>query len=103
MPRGEPKFWLEADEEEARLAGLRLTDLAGQLQGNLEGYTGGSVLEGIENLPVRVRFESGQRDDIADFGTTVNRTGDCDVITRFSNINDVVSGDVGIKLYRWIA
>ncbi|MEM8953234.1 MAG: efflux RND transporter permease subunit [Verrucomicrobiota bacterium] len=66
MPRGEPKFWLDADEEEARLAGLRLTDIAGQLQGKLEGRTGGSVLEGIEEMPVRIRYSRERRDDITE-------------------------------------
>ncbi|MEM7145617.1 MAG: efflux RND transporter permease subunit [Verrucomicrobiota bacterium] len=66
MPRGEPKLWLNADEEEARLAGLRLTDIAGQLQGKLEGRTGGSVLEGIEEMPVRIRYDRERRDDVVD-------------------------------------
>jgi multidrug efflux pump subunit AcrB len=63
MPRGEPKVWLRADEDEAELAGFRLRDLADQLQGNLEGITGGSVLEQLEELPVRVRYENARREN----------------------------------------
>ncbi len=55
VARGTPKLWVEADEDEARLAGLEAVDLARQLNANLSGVAGGSVLEGLEELPVRVR------------------------------------------------
>ncbi len=58
---GEPKLWLEADEYEARQAGLTLADVAGQFQGNLEGQLGGSVLEDLEELPVRLRYSESDR------------------------------------------
>ncbi|MEL6107701.1 MAG: efflux RND transporter permease subunit, partial [Planctomycetota bacterium] len=64
----EPKMWVETNEVKSRLAGLTLTDIAGQLQTTLEGATGGSVLEQSEELPVRVRFENelrGNTDAIA--------------------------------------
>ena len=51
---GEPVARLSADEAAASLAGLRLTDLAGRLRAEVDGVTGGSVLEGVEELPVRV-------------------------------------------------
>lgn len=70
MGRGLPKLWVEADEDAARLAGLTLADLAGQLQGNLEGYRGGSVLEGLENLPVRVRLAEDVRGSLAAIAST---------------------------------
>ncbi|WP_405232223.1 efflux RND transporter permease subunit [Lentisalinibacter salinarum] len=53
---GEPKLAFRADEYAARLAGLSLSDVAGQMQANLEGATGGTVLEDLEELPVRVRL-----------------------------------------------
>ncbi len=52
---GEPKLWLEADEADARLAGLSLGQIAGQFQTALEGAVGGRVLEDLEDLPIRVR------------------------------------------------
>ena len=58
---GEPKLWFQADEYEAQLAGLSLRDIAGQLQGNLEGQVGGSVLEDLEELPVRIRYGNEER------------------------------------------
>ena len=65
MPRGEPKLWFDADEEEARLAGLSLRDIASQLQSNLEGSLGGSVIENLERLPVRVRYGQDSRSSLA--------------------------------------
>ncbi|AOX01779.1 acriflavine resistance protein B [Moorena producens PAL-8-15-08-1] len=55
-----PKLGLRLDEEQARLTGLNNTQIAQQLNGNLEGTLGGSILEGTEELPVRVRL--GKRD-----------------------------------------
>ncbi len=56
LPRGQPKLWLDASEDEAQLAGLSLADLADQLGAALEGVVRGSVLEQTEQLDVRVRF-----------------------------------------------
>ncbi|GAB5560804.1 MAG: efflux RND transporter permease subunit [Synoicihabitans sp.] len=63
MPRGEPKVRFNADEADARQAGLTLSDLALQLQGSLQGITAGTVLEDITELPVRVRFPTAARED----------------------------------------
>jgi multidrug efflux pump subunit AcrB len=65
MERGTPKLWIDVNEDEARLAGLRLADISAQLEGQLEGRTGGSVVEGLEEVPVRIRFEEGHRRDLA--------------------------------------
>ncbi|MFN3835812.1 MAG: efflux RND transporter permease subunit [Glycocaulis sp.] len=54
MLLGEPVARLSADEAAASLAGLRLGDVAGRVRADLDGVTGGSVVEGIEVLPVRV-------------------------------------------------
>ena len=63
MPRGEPKLWFDAREDETTLP---LTALASELQANLDGITAGSVLEAIESLPVRVRYAATHRDEISD-------------------------------------
>ena len=60
-----PKIGLMVDEEQARLAGLSRTAIAQQLDAALEGVIGGSVLESVEQLPVRVRLSNSDR---ADFG-----------------------------------
>lgn len=61
---GEPKFVLETDEDEAKLAGLRLADIADQLNARLEGAVGGTVLEATEEIPVRVRVGGAGRDRV---------------------------------------
>ncbi|MEM9399776.1 MAG: efflux RND transporter permease subunit [Verrucomicrobiota bacterium] len=61
LPRAEPKIFIKASEEETSLAGLSLANLAEQLQGNLEGAVGGSVIEDLEEMPIRVRLAQDQR------------------------------------------
>lgn len=56
-----PKLAVEVDEASARLAGLDNQSVARQLDATLEGAVGGSVLEGTENLPVRVRVAGAER------------------------------------------
>ncbi|MEM8962690.1 MAG: efflux RND transporter permease subunit [Acidobacteriota bacterium] len=68
LPRGEPKLWLAADEDEARLSGLALTEIADQLRGGLDGGVGGSVVEDLERLPVRVRWA--ERGDMSALAST---------------------------------
>jgi multidrug efflux pump subunit AcrB len=60
---GEPKLWLDANEDDARLAGLGLDQVARQLQAALEGAVGGRVLEDLQDLPVRVRYGDLERGD----------------------------------------
>lgn len=69
MPRGEPKLWLKADEDEAQLAGVTLGDVASQLQANLEGGVGGSVIENLEQMPVRVRYRDEQRSSLSNIAS----------------------------------
>ncbi|MGF1481576.1 MAG: efflux RND transporter permease subunit [Cyanophyceae cyanobacterium] len=59
-----PKLALQIDEEQAQLAGLDKTAIAEQLNANLEGALGGSVLEGTEELPVRVRLSNASRGNL---------------------------------------
>ncbi len=61
---GAPEVSLTVDEAKARLIGLDLGQIARQLDTALEGVTGGSLLEGTEQLPVRVRFGDGIRGDL---------------------------------------
>jgi multidrug efflux pump subunit AcrB len=60
---GAPKLSLAVDEARARLLGLDLGQIARQMEAGLEGVTGGSLLEGTEELPVRVRLGAGLRGD----------------------------------------
>ena len=61
---GAPEISLSVDEAKARLLGLDLGQIARQLDTSLEGATGGSLLEGTEQLPVRVRLGDATRGDL---------------------------------------
>ncbi|WP_305988846.1 efflux RND transporter permease subunit [Roseibium sp. MMSF_3544] len=61
---GSPKLKMSVNEDKARLLGLGLGDVARQLEATLEGATGGSLIEGTEELPVRVRIGDDSRGDL---------------------------------------
>lgn len=61
---GEPELQYDVSENDSYIAQLSLTDIAQQLQLALAGTTGGSVLQGTEELPVRVRVNQNQRSDM---------------------------------------
>lgn len=65
LESGAPKVAIDVDEAAANLAGLSLADVARQMQAGLEGVTGGSLLEGGEELPVRVRLGDDLRGDLS--------------------------------------
>ncbi|MEZ5945634.1 MAG: efflux RND transporter permease subunit [Hyphomonas sp.] len=62
---GAPTMRLNADETAAALSGERLTDLAADLNAELEGVRAGSVLEGTEELPVRVIAPERRRQELS--------------------------------------
>ncbi len=61
---GQPKLEFVADEFAASQAGLDLTTIAAQLQSDLEGQSGGALLEDLEELPVVVRLERAERNTV---------------------------------------
>jgi multidrug efflux pump subunit AcrB len=71
ISEGAPKVVFDIDEAEARRLGLSLADVTGQLEAALVGQTGGTLVEGTEALPIRVRLGDDVRSDaaaIADLG-----------------------------------
>ncbi|MEO0365530.1 MAG: efflux RND transporter permease subunit [Pseudomonadota bacterium] len=70
ITNGEPGLAFVPDEVALRTAGLTLTQVAGQMQSSLEGSVGGAVLEGREELPVRIRYPSDARDSVARVAST---------------------------------
>ena len=62
---GAPKLVFTLDEDKVRLAGLALADVARQMEAALNGAVGGSLIEGTEELPVRVRLDTAGRDSVA--------------------------------------
>ena len=63
ISEGAPKLAIDIDEGAARRLGLSLGDVARQLEAGLVGMTGGSLIEGTEDLPVRVRLGAALRSD----------------------------------------
>lgn len=61
---GAPEVSIDVDEAKARQLGLELASVSRQLEAGLEGVAGGSLLEGPEELPVRVRFGDATRGDL---------------------------------------
>lgn len=66
MAEPQPRLTVRLDEEKARLTGLSHQDIASQMAGALEGAVGGMILEGTEDISVRVRVGSGDRQSVDD-------------------------------------
>jgi multidrug efflux pump subunit AcrB len=65
LVEGAPKLSVEIDEAAARQVGLDPGQVAAQMQAALTGAVGGSMIEGTEELPVRVRLGDDLRADPA--------------------------------------
>ncbi len=52
---------IDLDEDRLALAGLDLGGVAADLTARLDGATGGSLVEGSEDMPVRVRLAGAER------------------------------------------
>lgn len=61
----EAQLKLDVSEDKTFLAQLSLNEIASQLQTALAGSTGGSVLEGTEEMAVRVRINNEQRSSLS--------------------------------------
>jgi len=67
---GRPKLLLHADEDALELAGLRLADVADQLDAALAGAPAGRILEANEEVPIRVRVGGADRSSLARIAAT---------------------------------
>ncbi|MEO0359668.1 MAG: efflux RND transporter permease subunit, partial [Pseudomonadota bacterium] len=65
LTNGAPEVRVDVDEEVAEQLGLDLGQISRQLEAGLEGVAGGSLVEGTEELPVRVRFGEATRGDLS--------------------------------------
>ncbi|GAM62985.1 cobalt-zinc-cadmium resistance protein CzcA [Vibrio ishigakensis] len=61
---GTPKVWLKVDEDTAQLSGITLSQFANLLQATLVGRESGSIIEGSESVPVRVRVGDSERENL---------------------------------------
>lgn len=75
---GLPILSFQLDEQKAKLVGLQPVEVARQLDRNLEGLFAGSVLEGTEEVPVRVRVEGAER-------SALNNIESLELLTRGSS------------------
>ncbi|WP_460201655.1 efflux RND transporter permease subunit [Scytonema sp. NUACC21] len=94
LSEAQPKLEVRIDEEQARLAGLDRSAIARQLDTNLEGIAGGSVLEATEELPVRVRvsdFNRSNLDQIATLDLLPNKgaSGDNSQTIPLASVGDI--------------
>ncbi len=64
MDEALPGISLAIKEENARAAGMSLTEVALQLNAATEGVIGGSIVEATEELPVRVRLGNENRSSV---------------------------------------
>nr|WP_136251405.1 efflux RND transporter permease subunit [Ningiella ruwaisensis] len=62
----EAQLRFDVSESTSYLAQLSLNDIAQQLQTALAGRTGGTIVQGTEELPVRVRINDSQRGQLSD-------------------------------------
>ena len=61
---GRPKLVLSASEDAAQLAGLRLGDIADQLNASLDGIVAGRIIDGTQDIPIRVRVAGDDRSSL---------------------------------------
>lgn len=86
---GQAQLVVHADQDQVRLAGLELTQVVDQLQTGLEGGVGGSVLEDVESLPVRIRLDSSDRASIASLSATQLQTRASSSWVPLNSLGDV--------------
>ncbi|MEL6955879.1 MAG: efflux RND transporter permease subunit, partial [Pseudomonadota bacterium] len=92
LSTGIPRLTLQADETAAAIAGQRLTGIAQSLNAELQGVRAGSVLEGVEELPVIVFAGDNRRTATADLGAKTIGDG-----TPLSALGDItLDPDVGV-------
>ncbi|MEM9174948.1 MAG: efflux RND transporter permease subunit [Myxococcota bacterium] len=76
---GRPKLVVNASEDRARLAGLPLGEIADQLNAALTGVRAGRILDGTQDIPIRVRVEDRDRSAIDRIQATRLLRGDGDL------------------------
>jgi len=97
MPLGHPQFKANIDEDLSRAAGLDLGAVSSQLESLFRGHVGGLLLEGTQELPVRVRLPASRRDGVSDFldanflkvgggWVPFSAVGELEVVSRTSSI-----------------
>lgn len=88
-----PKLWLAVNENRANAGQLSLTGVAEQVHEGVDGAVTGSVLEGTQSLPVRVRAHGQNRIDMGRVHSWLLVPGEADSAGKpipISAISDIV-------------
>lgn len=108
---GAPTLQLQANESATNLAGSRLVELAANINTELEGLRAGSILEGTEEIPVRIIASDDRRTSLADLqaktigaspgdtGTPLSALGDMQLVPKTA----VISRQDGLRTNQILA
>ncbi|MBY5992915.1 efflux RND transporter permease subunit [Ferrimonas balearica] len=80
LASGLPRVKLALDEQAVTAAGLTLAQVTNQIRGSLDGSVGGTLQEGPEALPVRVRLHSEVRRQSGDLANLQLTTADGQIL-----------------------
>lgn len=89
LQQGAPSVTLRADEAATAISGVRLNGLAADLRAELEGVPAGSILEGNEDVPVRVIAPAERRRELSDLRSKTIGNGRAGGGTPLSAIGEV--------------
>ncbi|MEM9108858.1 MAG: efflux RND transporter permease subunit [Planctomycetota bacterium] len=88
LERGEPKLFFTPDEASAEIAGLTLAQISQQANDATEGTVEASIIEDLERLPVRVRFDQTLRSDLSALSSTPMVSASSDRWVRASSLGE---------------
>ncbi|WP_255552009.1 efflux RND transporter permease subunit [Erythrobacter crassostreae] len=66
---GEPKLWLDLDPDRARQFGLGVGQASDQIRAELDGVVSGSIIEGTEELDIRIWTAREDRNELNDLAS----------------------------------
>lgn len=97
MQLGNPQVLFEADEASANIAGERLGSLASNISAEVEGVIAGSILEGVEELPIRVLADRSRRTSLDSLRSKTIGAGDGNLGSPLSALGKVtLDPNVGV-------
>lgn len=86
---GAPIATIRADEAATAMSGERLAGLASDVRAELEGVPAGSILEGIEEIPVRVIANADRRSQLSDLRAMTIGAGRDGAGTPLATLGDI--------------
>lgn len=89
LERGAPTVTIRADETASALSGDRLTEIARDIRAELDGVAAGSILEGVEEIPVRVIASADRRSRLDDLRSKRIGIGGANGGAPLSSLGDI--------------